>query len=675
MIVIKENKIIRQAAGQITQIEAFSKNAIRVRVTKLNKFQDQNWALEDTFTAEPVLEYVAEETECDEIIVAPKTKVIMTNGNIKVTMNPKGKLLFQNQKGEVLLKEYEYDTMTSLRILSKEMKSVAGDYFETSLKFHANENEKIYGMGQYQNGLLDLKGSFLELAQKNSQVSIPFMYSNLGYGFLWNNPSIGRATFGSNMTEWTSECTKEIDYWITTGDTPAEVVRNYTDVTGKPPVMPDYALGFWQSKLRYQTQDEVLEIARKYNDMNMPLDVIVIDYFHWTHQGTWGFDKDYWPDPKAMVDELKAMGTEVCVSIWPSVALESPTYKKIEELGYLIRTETGINISKFTVDTTNILDFTNPDAQKYVWNTVKENYYKYGIKSFWLDVAEPAYSKYDFNNYRHYLGSAAEVGNVFPLHYTKTFHDGLVSVGEKDNIISLVRCAWAGSQKYGALVWSGDVPSTFPAFKNQIVCGIHMGMAGIPWWNTDIGGFYNGNIHDEKFQELIIRWFQYGIFCPVARLHGNRAPNKEPLSTTRGGKCKSGADNEIWSYGEANCEIMKSYLNIRKNLKPYIRKTLDNSTATGEPVIRGLFYDFQNDEKAWDIKDEYLFGEAILVAPITEYKQRKRNVYLPAGTTWINAFTKEEFEGGIDIVCDAPIEIIPIFIKKGHEELLDCITL
>jgi alpha-D-xyloside xylohydrolase len=251
--------------------------------------------------------------------------------------------------------------------------------------------------------------------------------------------------------------------------------------------------------------------------------------------------------------------------------------------------------------------------------------------------------------------------------YAKMVYDGMLAEGQ-ENIINLVRCAWAGSQKYGALVWSGDIHSSFRSMRYQLAAGLNMAIAGIPWWTTDIGGFYAGNIHDETFKECLIRWFQYGTFCPVFRLHGDRQPAQPPLSDKLGGgMCKSGAANEVWSYGEDVYEILVRYLFMREQLKPYIHELMKAAHEKGTPPMRPLFYDFPDDPHAWEIEDQYLFGQDILVAPVMELGQRERSVYLPSGACWKNACTGEVFDGGTSIVCPAPLDVIPIFLRNGAD--------
>ncbi len=672
MISIENNKLLRMYDGEKVLIEAYGENSVRIRVTKLNDFTDEDWALIKQDEIIPKIMLAKNEEISSEQKANAEDKVVsdgatLVNGKIKVVLNEEGKLIIKNLKDEVLLAEYQSFMHTILNIPSRQLKGISGSNFYASMKFDSNPHEKIYGMGQYQNGIYDLKGSSLELAQRNSQATIPFMYSNLNYGFFWNNPSVGRATFAKNITEWEASCTKQMDFWISVGDSPSEILQNYMNVTGKPPVMPEHGLGFWQCKLRYQTQEELLSVAREYHRRGVPLDVIVIDFFHWTLEGTWAFDSTYWPDPKAMVEELTDMGTKVMVSIWPTVSIHSENYKEMKDKGYLIRSENGVKVNMLMIDPTSFTDVTNPDASKYMWEKIKKNYISYGITDFWLDVAEPEFSSYDFENYRYHKGSAAEVGNEYPVYYTKTFFEGLKSEGE--NAVNLVRCAWAGSQKYGALVWSGDIASTWESFKIQIVCGLQMAMSGIPWWTTDIGGFHDGNINDSAFKELLIRWFQYGTFCPVMRLHGVRQPVKPPMSDVGGGRCSSGADNEIWSYGEDNYQIMKHYIEVRNNLRDYTRALMNKSHEDGTPIIRPLYYAFPKDEKVWDINEQFMFGDEILVSPVTKAGQTSMDVYLPNGKSWIEVQSGREYAGGQWVNCDTPLEIIPLFVTTDGKAL------
>ncbi|MFT8350647.1 TIM-barrel domain-containing protein [Clostridium saccharoperbutylacetonicum] len=659
---VEGNKLIRQYDSEKLYIEPWGENSFRIRSTKQAEFIDNDWAL------------LPQKSSNNVNIKVDGNEACIQNGKIRAEIDAGGKLTFYNQKGDILLEEYVRNRnniktfCSALDINAREFKPILGGDYTLTMRFESNPNEKLFGMGQYQQSNLDLKNCILELAQRNSQASVPFVLSNLGYGLLWNNPGIGKVTFGRNITEWIANSTKQLDYWITAGENPAEIEEAYAKVTGTVPMMPDYAMGFWQCKLRYQTQEELLEVAREYKRRGLPISVIVIDFFHWPKQGEWKFDLDYWPDPEAMIKELKTMGIELMVSIWPTVDKTSENYDKMREKGYLVRTDRGIRTTMDFLGDTVFYDATNPDSRDFVWKTAKKNYYDKGIKIFWLDEAEPEYSVYDFDNYRYYLGPNEQIGNIYPVMYAKTFFDGMKEEGQ-ENIINLLRCAWAGSQRYGALVWSGDIDSSFESLRNQFAAGLNMGIAGIPWWTTDIGGFHGGNPDEPDFRECIIRWFEYGVFCPVFRLHGDREPHSEPLGTSGGGLCASGAANEVWSYGEEAYEIFKKYMFIREKMKPYITKIMQEAHEKGTPVMRPLFYDFSHDKLCWDIEDQYMFGPDILVAPILYKGGTSRKVYLPEGAKWKDVNYGQVLKGGQWINYDAPLEIIPVFLKNDADIL------
>ena len=650
-------RLIFKYDAETLWIEGWGTNGLRVRATKMHQMPEEDWAL------------LSNPSPCCTVIHISSEGASIQNGKLIAKLTAMGKLTFYNIEGKVLLDEYVRNRMdiqatycSALEIEGREFKPLCGGDYALTMRFESNPIEKIYGMGQYQQPYLDLKGSDLELAHRNSQASVPFMISSLGYGLLWNNPAVGRVTFGKNVTSWHATSTKVLDYWITAGDTPAEIEEAYAKVAGTVPMMPEYAMGFWQCKLRYQNQEELLQVAREYKKRGLPISVIVVDFFHWPLQGEWKFDKTYWPDPDGMIEELKTLGIELMVSIWPTVDYRSENFQEMKEKGYLIRTERGFRMSMDYMGNTVHYDATNPGARAYLWHKAKQNYYDKGIKIFWLDEAEPEYSVYDFDNYRYHLGANVQVGNIYPVMYAKTFFDGMQEA-RQENIINLLRCAWAGSQRYGALVWSGDIHSSFESLRNQLAAGLNMGIAGIPWWTTDIGGFHGGNIEDPHFRELLIRWFEYGTFCPVMRLHGDREPHKPQQGTTGGAACLSGADNEVWSFGEEAYTICKQYLQLREQLKPYITQLMQAAHEKGTPVMRPLFYDFPKDDVAWEIENQYMFGPDVLVAPILYEGVRERMVYLPKGSTWTNLWTKEKFLGGQTLQVQAPLEQIPVFIR------------
>ena len=658
MLDIRDNKLVYRYDAEEVWIEPWGSDALRVRATKESRMPEEDWALICKGKAEAELSY----TEQGARIV---------NGKIRAEITKLGKITMYHADGRLILEEYcrnRRDLLdpkcSAIEVEAREFKPVQGGDYHLTMRFESvDKEEKIYGMGQYQQPYLDLKGLDLELAHRNSQASVPFALSSLGYGFLWNNPGVGRAVFGKNIMSFEAYSTKTLDYWVTAGNTPAQIEEAYAAVTGTVPMMPEYGLGFWQCKLRYQTQEELLSVAREYKRRNLPIDLIVIDFFHWPKQGEWKFDPAYWPDPAAMVQELKEMGIELMVSIWPTVDKTCGNYEEMLEKGYLIRTERGVRVGLDFQGATIHYDATNPEARDYVWDKAKKNYYDLGIKVFWLDEAEPEYTAYDFDNYRYYRGTDLQIGNIYPVDYARTFYEGMEREGQK-NIVNLLRCAWAGSQIYGALVWSGDIASSFESMRNQLAAGLNMGLAGIPWWTTDIGGFHGGNPDDPAFRELFARWFAWGTFCPVMRLHGDREPRQPQVGTTGGASCCSGAANEVWSYGEKVYEICRKYMEYRERMRPYTRRLMKEAHEKGTPVMRTLFYMYPEDSACWDVEDEYMYGPDVLVAPVLYAGQTKRSVYLPEGDNWVEFATGKEYTGGQRVVADAPLDVIPVFVRK-----------
>lgn len=651
--IVKGNRLIWETAGELVYIEPYGDDAIRFRSSKSLRIDESlNWTLLDS--AEPTSVNIEIDDE----------KAVLTNGKITVSITGDGTVTYYNTTTKkVLLEEFWIDGRVHTAPLrrAREYRVTSGDQFKIGLYFKADSEEHFYGMGQDANDCFDLKGSTVDLFQKNGKCTIPYAYSSKGYGFLWNNPAVGRVEFVNNHTHWYVQCAKQIDYIVITGETPAEINYKFTDITGRAPKFPRWAAGFWQCKLRYETQEELLEVAREYKKRKLPISVIVIDYFHWTIQGEWKFDPIKWPDPKAMVEELKSMGIELMVSVWPTVDPRSENYEIMKNKNYFIRGEKGVDVVFMFFGPQTYVDTTHPDARKFFWSRVKQNYYQYGIKMFWLDEAEPEMRPYDYDNIRMYLGNGEEVSNIYCDGFAQAFYEGLREEGEE--VCNLIRCAWLGTQRYGAVLWSGDIASTFDSLRKQIKAGLNLSLCGIPWWTTDIGGFINGDPEDDEFRELIVRWFEFGVFCPIFRLHGFRLPYPVRDIINPDGYCGSGGANEVWSFGDTAYQIIIKYMYLRERLIPYIMEQMEKASEDGTPVMRPLLYDFADDENVYAIGDEYMFGPDLLVAPIITKSAESRRVYLPKGAIWKNANTGEYCCAGTWIEVKAKIDSIPVFYK------------
>jgi alpha-D-xyloside xylohydrolase len=432
-------------------------------------------------------------------------------------------------------------------------------------------------------------------------------------------------------------------------------------------MLPEWAAGFWQSKLRYRTQDELLEVAREYHRRGLPLSVIVCDFFHWTQLGDWRFEPSEWPDPQAMVDELTTLGVRLMVSVWPSVSVLSSNYQAMLEAGHFIAAERGAPHHADWPDrhTTvsvpvSFYDATSPEARRYVWDQIRAHYYSYGVKVFWLDACEPQLKPGHVDNLRLAAGPGPEVINRYPADHARMVYEGMHALGETE-VVSLTRSAWAGSQRWGAALWSGDIPATFESLAAQVRAGLNVALSGIPWWTTDIGGFHGGDALSPEYRELIVRWFQYGVWCPLFRLHGNRAP-RMPF-----GHEWSGGPNEVWSYGEEVYELLSDILRLRERIKPYVLEQMALASKQGTPAMRPLWFDFPADGVAWSIEDEFVFGPAVLVAPVTQFGARSRRVYLPAGATWTDPWSEETTDGGAWVEATAPLERIPVYLRDGAQ--------
>ncbi|MFD0273611.1 TIM-barrel domain-containing protein [Kitasatospora sp. NPDC127111] len=650
---IRAGALERHTAAEILRVEPWGPDAVRVRASSGTIDPTAPGALENPRPAPHA-----------EVSVSDDGSARLVNGGIAVEASADGRLRFRHAvSGRELLAERSPQALhTGSRV------HAAGGRTEQS--FEAYDGERLHGLGQHLHGRLDQKGCVIDLVQRNTVAAVPFLHSSRGYGLLWNNPATGRVELGADTTRWTADGGGRIDYWITAGDTPARILDSYTRATGRPPLLPAWASGFWQSKLRYRTQDELLAVAREYKERGLPLSVIVCDFFHWPRMGDWRFEESEWPDPAAMVKELTDLGVKLAVSVWPTVEPDSDAYDALRSAGHLVRDADGGLLtfpwpSRHSGDALirpmAYYDATHPGARAALWQRLDDNYRSLGVACFWLDACEPDVPPGLAERAVYAAGPAAEAANLYPLEHARAIADGLRAAGE-DRPLSLVRSAWAGSQRYGALLWSGDIPTTFDSLGRQIRAGLNVAMSGIPWWNTDIGGFFGGDPDDPAYRELLIRWFQYGTFSPVMRLHGDREPNHPAFATDM-----TGGPNEVWSYGEQAYGILRDHLSLRERLRPYLHRLSEDAHRTGAPPMRPLFFDFPDDERAWEVDDQFLLGPDLLVAPVYEAGARSRGVYLPSGTRWRDPATGRVLEGGTTTDAEAPLERIPVFAREGAD--------
>ncbi|XP_065845172.1 uncharacterized family 31 glucosidase ORF2-like [Oscarella lobularis] len=534
-----------------------------------------------------------------------------------------------------------------------------------SQTFASTPSERIFGTGEHENGKLNQKGQsydFLRCLQykysHGSEVCLPFVLGaqdgRVQYGFLWNMTNYGQVTFNDHNTTWTAEEATEIDLFVTTSGTNAssaeavvQIMKNYVDAVGHSPVPPEYALGYWHSKNRYKSQEELLEAAQNFSHYNIPVSYIVIDYFHWKYMGDWSFDPEYWPDPRAMVNEIEKLGMRVMVTVWPFSTPQSSSFKTLQE--YIYVAQDGVSSEGIGYPNTNchgfcyLYDPTQAAARSYVWSRIKAGYYDYGIKAFWLDATEPASVDGPPPSTRYSNGYTQVNGRLFPEHHERMIRDGLASEGENDTAVILMRSTWPGAWRSAATVlWSGDIESDFDTLKKSVQAGLGVQLSGVALWTTDIGGYHGGKADDPEFRELVARWFQFGFTCPIFRQHGNRA-------------------TEPWLYGNESFASIRKTIQLRETFRPYVASLMENVSRSGIPVDRPLWFDFPDDPLTWDVDDVYMFGPDYLVAPVVEYKATSRSLYLPVGSRWMYYFNGTVCEGGKNVTVQTPLDEFPLF--------------
>nr|NUR36832.1 glycoside hydrolase family 31 protein [Sphingomonas sp.] len=510
----------------------------------------------------------------------------------------------------------------------------------------------IFGLGQHVDGLLDYSGTTVHLQQKNGDVAVPMMLSPKGFGILWNNASVMDVDVAKRGEKYPlvvrNEAGAGIDYDFILGPEPDGVIAGYRWLTGDAPMMPRWSWGFWQSREHYETQDQVLGIARTYRAMGVPIDAVVIDWQHW-RPGDWGahkFDPARFPDPAGMVRTLRQWNVHVPVSVWARFDPDTANGKELDAAGGLFP-PTYNNV--YPPGKGRWYDAWNPKARQIYWNQISRSYGALGFDTWWLDASEAELGG-NWGQMRELAtaaGPGAVVYNSYPLLHTTAVYDGMRRDMPDKRVMILTRSAYAGQQRNGALTWSGDTQGNWDSFRKNVTAALNFSMSGIPYWSADIGGFFGGDTHDRDYAELFNRWEQFAIFTPQFRVHG-----------TNGGK-------EIWNWnGDIQPQLIEN-VKLRYRLLPYIYSLSWDVTKNRGSMMRALLFDFRADPKALTQTDEYMFGKALLVAPVVEKGATKRTIYLPAGTNWFDFFSGKRVAGGQTIEAEAPMSHIPVFARAG----------
>ena len=556
-----------------------------------------------------------------------------------------GAITYSDSAGHTLLHD-DSKTMTPVTV-NGEQTYRAEDYM--TLQGYGS-TEAIYGLGQHQAGVWNYRGESIDLSQDNTSIAVPLMVSSAGYGLFWNNAS--RSRFNNRFVHAlyvSSEVADTIDYYFLYGPELDKVVAGYRELTGAAPMFGKWAYGFWQCKNRYKSQAELLGVAAKYRELQIPIDNIVQDWFWWNRKGEHVFNSNY-PDPKGMIDQLHREDFHLMISVWPFFEPGSTAYATMDKNGWFID-KTVVAKPPYHKAEMAVYDASNPEARKYYWQLMDDALFKIGVDAWWLDTTEPETEGREENiqlNHKLAIGSGNRYVNLFPLMTTTAVYEGQRAASDQKRVFILSRSAFAGSQRNAVTAWSGDINSDWITFRRQIPAGLNFELSGLPYWTTDIGGFVSGNPDDPAYRELFIRWFEFGTFSPIFRVHGTRSNDQ----------------NELWSYGADAQKILTSYDRLRYRFMPYIYSMAWMVTNSSYTPMRALAMDFRSDPRALNVGDQFMFGPALLVSPVTEPGADTRRTYLPKAS-WYDFWTGRKQDGAKMIDAAAPLDRVPLFVRAG----------
>ncbi|MCA0364447.1 MAG: DUF5110 domain-containing protein [Bacteroidetes bacterium] len=664
-----ETGIITTINGIKTEIQFFSENTVRI-IKSPDGIPFQKNSL--SVIAKPVSVNFSATQKANEITIG--------TAKIKIKLNSvSGKISFFNEKGLQLLNEKEKSTVFTPFVDNGQ------NTWSVEQAFALEKEEAIYGLGQQQQGKMVQRNLTLNMVQGNTDDYIPFFQSAKGYGIFWDNYSPTTFSDNSEKTTFKSEVGDLVDYYFMYGENADGVIASMRNLTGQAPMFPLWTFGFFQSKERYKSQGEMVGVVKKYRELGVPLDGIIQDWQYWGNNYLWNamdFLNPEFENPQKMVNDVHALNAHMTISIWNSFGPKTLQYAELDKIGALMNfvtwPQSGSEKWPPNADYPSgvkVYDPFNPEARNIYWKYLNKGIFSLGMDGWWMDSSEPDHLNFkpsDMNN-KTFLGSFRKVRNAFPLMTVGGVYDHQRAVSDAKRVFILTRSAFAGQQRYGANTWSGDVNSSWTALRNQISAGLNFSLTGIPYWNSDIGGFFLWNfrkkLNDPEYRELYLRWLQFGTFCPMMRSHGADAPR------------------EIFQFGkkgDKHYDVIEKYINLRYKLLPYIYSTSWQVTAGQSSMMRALVMDFASDKNALDINDQFMFGKSIMVCPVTKAmyvsqkiengdsvmvedfgKVKTKESYLPAGSDWYDFWTLEKISGGKNVVKETPIETIPLYVKAG----------
>ncbi len=627
------------------------------------------------------LSVIKEPEKVDISVLEQEQQLMVSSDQLQVTLDlVNGVLSYARADGSPLLHEKSDGTSFT------PVEDLGVSTFSVKQTFELEEDEYIYGLGQYQKGKMSQRNQTLKMIQLNKETVVPFLYSNKNYGLFWDNYAPTVFSDSVEATAFDSEIGDCIDYYVMAGEDADGVIANMRALTGQAPMMPYWTYGFWQSKERYKSQEEIVGVVEKYRSMGIPIDGIIQDWQYWGDNYHWNameFLNPKFPNPQQMVDQIHALNAHMIISCWASFGPQTKQYEVLKGKDMLFDFKTwplsGVNTWPADMNKpsgVSVYDVYHPEALDIYWDYLNSGLFSLGIDGWWLDSSEPDHMRVeekDFDNKTN-LGSFRRVRNAFPIQHVGGVASHQRAASDEKRVFILTRSAFAGQQRHAANSWSGDVVADWESLRQQISAGLNFSLTGIPYWNSDIGGFFLWNFpggdRNIAYHELYVRWMQFGAFCPMMRSHGTDAPR------------------ELWYYGKEGdwaYDALKKMISLRYRLLPYIYSTSWEVTQKQSSMMRALVMDFAHDEKVLDIDNQYLFGKSMLVCPVTEpmyvsyRKEGKRYhgeeedfsqvkthpVYLPEGTKWVDFWSGEVLAGGQVIDRKVPIDLLPLYVKAG----------